>query len=85
MKGKNGSTSFLPMTDKTGGKGNYIKNRETMCVTERQADHVYKVIEKGNMINTKMMTCETAQIQDDNLYKKLVLIMSLKKKMNPQK
>ena len=44
-----------------------------MCLTERQADHVYKVIEKGNMINTKTMAYETAQIQDDNLYKKVVL------------
>ena len=45
-----------------------------MCVTERQADHVYKVIEEeGNMINTKTMTCETTQNQDDNPYKKVVL------------
>ena len=61
------------MTDKTGGKVNYIKNREAMCLTEKQTDHVYKVIEKGDMINTKTMTCETAQIQDDNPYKKVVL------------
>ena len=75
MKGKNGSTPFLPTKDKTGGKGkvNYIKNKEAMCLTERQADHVYKVIEKGDMINTKTMTCETVQIQDDNPYKKVVL------------
>ena len=44
-----------------------------MCLTERQADHIYKAIEKGDMINTKTMTCETAQIQDDNPYKKVVL------------
>ena len=44
-----------------------------MCLTEMQADHVYKAIEKGDMINTKRMTCETAQIQDDNPYKKVVL------------
>ena len=44
-----------------------------MCLTERQADHIYKVIEKGDMINTQTMTCETAQIQDDNPYKKVVL------------
>ena len=47
-------------------------------MTERQTDHVYKAIEEGNMINTKTMTCEsmtceTAQIQDDNPYKKVVL------------
>ena len=61
------------MKDKTGGKVNYIKNKEAMCLTERQANHVYKVIEKGDMINTKTMTGETAQIQDDNPYKKVVL------------
>ena len=71
VKGKNGSTSFLPLKDKTGGEANYIQNKEAMFLTERQADHVYKVIEKGDMINTK--TCKTAQIQDDNPYKKVVL------------
>ena len=73
MKGKNGPTPFLLSKDKTGGKVNYIQNKEAMCLTERQADHVYKVIERGDMINTKTMTCETAQIQDDNPYKKAVL------------
>ena len=68
------------MTDKTGGKENYIKNREAMCLTERQVDHVYKVIEKGGMINTKTMTCETPQIQDDNPYKKVVLNNVFKEK-----
>ena len=58
------------MTDKTGGKVSYIKNKEAMCLTERWADHVYKVIEKGDMINTKTMTWEIAQIQDDNHRKK---------------
>ena len=73
MKGKNGPTPFLPSKDKTGGEVNYIQNKEAMCLTERQADHVYKVIKKGDMINTKTMTGETAQIQDDNPYKKVVL------------
>ena len=73
MKGKNGSTPFLPTKDQTGGKVNYIKNKEAMCLTERQADHVYKVIERGDIINTKTMTCEIAKIQDDNPYKKVVL------------
>ena len=44
-----------------------------MCLNKWQADDVYKVIEKGDMINTKTVTCETAQIQDDNPYKKVVL------------
>ena len=63
----------MPPKEKTGGKVNYIQNKEAMCLTERQADHIYKVIEKRNMINTKTMTCETTQIKDDNPYKKVVL------------
>ena len=51
-----------------------------MCLTERQVDHVYKVVEKGDIINTKTMTCETAQIQDDNPYKKVVLNNVFKEK-----
>ena len=51
-----------------------------MCLTERQVDHIYKVIEKGGMINTKTMTCETTQIQDDNPYKKVVLNNVFKEK-----
>ena len=42
-------------------------------MTERQTDHVYKAVEEGNMINTKTVMCETAQIQDDNPYKKVIL------------
>ena len=44
-----------------------------MRLTDRQADHVYKATEEENMINTKTMTCETVQTQDDNPYKKVVL------------
>ena len=49
-----------------------------MSLTEKQTDYVYKAIEEGNMINTKTMMCETAQIQDDNPYKKVVLNMVFK-------
>ena len=27
---------FLPSKEKTGGKVNYIQNKETMCLTEKQ-------------------------------------------------
>ena len=73
VKGKNGTTSFFPSKEKTGEKLNYIQNKVAMCLTEKQADHVYKAIEEGNMINTRTIICETAQIQDDNPYKKVVL------------
>ena len=73
MKGKNDSTPFLPLKSKTGGKVTYIQNRDDICLTERQADHVYKAMEKGNMINTKTVTNEMTQPQDDNPYKRVVL------------
>ena len=63
----------MPSREKTGGKVNYIPNKEAKYLTEKQTDHVYKAIEKGSMINTKTVTCETMQIQDDNPYKKVVL------------
>ena len=44
-----------------------------MCLTEEETDYVYKAIEEGKMINTKTMTCESAQTQDDNPYNKVVL------------
>ena len=44
-----------------------------MCLTEKQTDYVYKTVEEGNIINTKMMMYETKQSQDDNQYKKGVL------------
>ena len=65
---------------KTGGKVTYIQDKETICLTERQMDHVYKTIEEGNMINTKTVTYESSQAQDDNLYKKVVLNNVFKEK-----
>ena len=63
MKGKNDSTPFLPLKLKTGGKVTYVQDKESLCLTERQAEHVYKAMEKGNMINTKNMTNKMTQDQ----------------------
>ena len=71
MKGKNGSIPFLPLKSKTGGKVTYVQNKESLCLTERQADHVNKAVGKGS-INTKTMTSEMTQNQDDNTYKRVV-------------
>ena len=73
MKGKNGATPFLQSKEKTGGKVNYIQNKETMYFTKKQTDYVYKTVEEGNIINTKIMMYDTVQNQDDNPYKKVVL------------
>ena len=70
----------MPLKVKTGGKVTYIQDKEAICLTERQTDHVYKIVEEGNMINTKTITCESSQAQDDNLYKKVVLNNVFKEK-----
>ena len=75
----------MPSKEKTGGKVNYIPNKETMCLTEKQTDYVYKAIEEGNIINTKTTTCETMQNQDDNPYKKVILNKVFRKEDKPQK
>ena len=61
------------MREKTDGKVNYIQNKKTMCLTEKQTDYVYETVEEGNIINTKTMMYKTEQNQDDNPYKKVVL------------
>ena len=73
MKDKNDSTPFLPLTSKTGGEVTYIKNKEVMCLTERQTELVYKTMEKGDRINTKTVTSEMTEDQNNNPYKKVVL------------
>ena len=44
-----------------------------MCLSEKQTDYVYGTVEEGNIVNTKTMTYQTVQNQDDNPYKKVVL------------
>ena len=63
----------MPLKSETGGKVTYIQNRDNTCLTERQADHVYKAIEKGHIVNARTMTSEKTQDQDDNPYKRVVL------------
>ena len=73
MKGKNGSTPFLPLKSKTGGKVMHIQDKESVCLTERQTDHVYEVVKKGNMINTKTMMNDMTQDQGNNPYMRVEL------------
>ena len=73
MKGKNDSTPFLPLKSKIGGKVTYVHNKDSLCLTERQADHVYKAMDKGDIINTQTMTSKKTQNQDNNPYKRVVL------------
>ena len=66
----------MPIGSKTGGEINYIKNREAMCLTEKQTNHVYKKVEEGGIINVNMLKKELEQDldrEDDNPYKRVVL------------
>ena len=76
VKGKDDTTSYLPIESKTGGKISYIKNREAMCLSEKQANYVYKKVEEGEVINVNTLKQELEQHldrKDDNPYKKVVL------------
>ena len=47
-----------------------------MCLTEKQANHVYQKVEEGRIINVNMLKKELEQVldrEDDNLYKRAVL------------
>ena len=61
MKGKNGTTSFLPERQK-GGKVRfgeevtYIPNKERKCLTKDQATQVYEEIEKNEPINIQIVS-----------------------------
>ena len=61
MKGKNGTTSFLPKRQK-GGKVRfsedvtYIPNKERTCLTKDQATQIYEEVEKNEPINIQIVS-----------------------------
>ena len=61
MKGKNGTSSFLPERQK-GGKVRfseevtYIPNKERTCLTKDQATQIYDEIEKDELINIQIVS-----------------------------
>ena len=79
MKGRNGPTTFAPLSLKIGGqeKGNYPSIGQYM--TREQANFVYKKTESGKIINTETLLQELGYerqlnriddtSKDTNLYK----------------
>ena len=55
LKGKNGSTAFLPVERKMGGDVTYIKKKDAICLTEDQPKNIYKKVEQGNNLNIQTM------------------------------
>ena len=56
MKGRNGSTAFLPLSPEKGGLKTNNKPSIGKYLTREQANFVYKKTELGEMINTDFKT-----------------------------
>ena len=88
MKGKDGTTSFLPIESKTGGKVSYIKIERPCACLEKQANYVYKKVEEGEVINVNTMKNELEQgldREDNNTYKRVILNKVYKDKDKPHR
>ena len=78
MKGRNGSTSFLPLKKKGGFQG---KIQSESCLTKEQAKQVYDKIESGEEVNIRKTMQQNASIspkqvtarKDVNQYEKTLL------------
>ena len=78
MKGRNGSTSFLPLKKKGGFQG---KIQSESCLTKEQAKQVYDKIESGEEVkirkimqqNTSILPKQVTARKDVNQYEKALL------------
>ena len=64
IKGKNGTTPFLPLNSKKGGPVRCAKDRKSPCLTEEQMRYVYKKVESGGKIKNDTVKQE---IHNDKL------------------
>ena len=73
MKGRNGSTSFLP----SKGKGGFQKTLSTdQCLTKEQMKHIYDKVESGQEVKIRKLVQHNTPIspkQDENQYEKALL------------
>ena len=78
MKGRNGSTSFLPLKKKGGLQG---KIQSELCLTKEQAKQIYDKIESGEEVkirkiiqqNTSISPKQVTSRKDVNQYEKALL------------
>ena len=71
----------MPIESKTGGEITYIKNREAISLTEKEAKHVYKKVEEGKPVTMNTVPQRLDQgidREDDNPYKMVILNKVLK-------
>ena len=79
MKGRNGSTSFLPLNKKDGLINDVISEK---CSSEEQAKYVYDKVESGDelkvektalqIISNPIMPKQVKERKDINLYEKMI-------------
>ena len=77
MKGRNGTTSFLPLK----GQGGFQRNIYDQCLTKEQAKQLYDKLEIGEMINIRKLNWHNFSIpqkqdmfiNDVNQYEKALL------------
>ena len=85
IKGRDDSTTFLPLNTNIGGQialNNYA-HKESIYLSEEQAGHAYKKVESGGTIDANALKQEVEQEQelsklddtsrDINLYRKLIV------------
>ena len=78
MKGRNGSTSFLPLMKKGGLQG---KIQSELCLTKEQAKQIYDKIESGEEVrirkiiqqNTSILPKQVTSGKDVKQYEKALL------------
>ena len=56
IPGRNGPTTFLPLSPKIGGQVNNNRPNKEQYLTREQANYVYKKTELGEAINTRNFT-----------------------------
>ena len=89
MKGRNGTTSFLPLR----GQGGFQRNISNQCLTNEQVNRLYDKIEKGERVNIRKVNQHKFSIpqkhdmypNDVNQYEKTLLSSkSMKRRSNSQ-
>ena len=66
----------MPIGSKIGGEIKYTKNREAICLTKKQANHIYKKVKEGKpvTVNTAPQGLDQGiDREDDNPYKRVIL------------
>ena len=66
MKGKNEATTFLPLKLSSAGPVQYVKDRESKCLTSDEARYIYKKVENNDLVNVEINKQEIEEDRLDN-------------------